>query len=564
MKKITKFLLALAAIIWSGSSFAQFSATWLAQYQHTVSPGFSNEARKVVEDASGNIFVLADVTSDVDPAGFHGTGTYHYITLTKYSTTGSVLNSANVNIQKHIYSGFDNLSAFGLEVDASGNVYAGYSFWGSALNNFDIALTKFSNTLTRLWSNTYSTPGDDLGVDMKLQSTGVLFAVVKSINATTDYTVIKTVPSNSPAVVVYTFPSSSAVINSLALNGSQNAFVAGYSTKGVWKNAYVASITLATSTLAWASIYTPLGYTGDDVANNVTVGIDGNVYTVGTTFQGLNAGKQVFVLKNQPANPRFDFVSVFGYPTVDDEGLFINASENGWLYVGSVSSNYLSTVYRLASSGGGAMNPTKASFGIVPGSPYTAVTGLTMTAMRVSSSKNIYITGEVMATGPSGSYSSAYLNKASVVFGNALIKVGGMPVEGDFDHNLKGVDLSLDYAKTDVYWLRSFWNDSHSSEIVELIDVNVPAPLRSTAPDNFADKNALISITPNPASANVTINADENINNIEILDITGNRVLAATAATAQLSLDVSMLTPGIYFCKIHTESTEIVRRLVIK
>src|ERR1043166_5461440 len=99
------------------------------------------------EDPSGNIFVLSDNTSDIDPNGLHSMTTYHYVVLNKYSTNGVLLISQVIDVQKHITSGFNNVSAFGLEVDASGNVYVGYALWFPTTAH-DVVLSKFTNTLT--------------------------------------------------------------------------------------------------------------------------------------------------------------------------------------------------------------------------------------------------------------------------------------------------------------------------------------------------------------------------------------------------------------------------------
>src|SRR4029077_12631160 len=106
-----------------GKGYAQFSNLWNISYQHTAKPNFSNESRKIAQDAAGNIFVLADVTSDGAVVGT----TYHYVTLLKYSSSGTLLLQKDMNINNHVVSGFDNLSAFGLGIDGSGNVYIGYT-----------------------------------------------------------------------------------------------------------------------------------------------------------------------------------------------------------------------------------------------------------------------------------------------------------------------------------------------------------------------------------------------------------------------------------------------------
>jgi len=556
MKKITTLF---SAMLFVGAALAQFSVTWNSQYQHTTTTNYSNEARRIIEDPSGNVFVMMDVTSDIDPTGLHGTGSWNYVVLNKYSPNGVLLNSININIQKHIYSGYNNLGAFGLEVDAAGNIYTGYITWNS-ITNFDVALSKYNNSLVRQWTNTYGGNGDDIGVDMKLHSNGNIYAVVKSTNVTTEYSIIKSVNSSNPAVLVYTYAPNSAVIRTIALDNASRAYVGGYSMKGVFKNAYIGCVNITTNTLAWNSIYTPSTFTGDDMINKIVVGVDGNVYSTGITYQGVNNGNQVLAIRNLANNPRLDFVRILGNMGVSDNGVEINAAESGWVYIGSVS-GVQAVVYRFPSNGI-FTTPGKATFGPTPASAYNSIDALTLNSMKISSAKNIYITGGVTATDNQGQFVSSYFEKASVVFGNALVKVGGLTVEGAFGHNLEGVDLSLDYGKADVYWIRSFWDDTHSVERVEVIDVNVPAPLRESS-TGFDRENINVTLSPNPARNQVTISSESLVSSVEVIDLTGNRVLFIPVESNQSSLDVSSLSNGIYFCKVKTEQGELIKRLVI-
>jgi hypothetical protein len=182
--------------------------------------------------------------------------------------------------------------------------------------------------------------------------------------------------------------------------------------------------------------------------------------------------------------------------------------------------------------------------------------------MKVSAGKNIYVTGGVTATDNQGTFTSSYFEKASVVFGNALVKLGGLPVEGAYSHNLEGVDLTLDYAKADVYMLRSYWDNAHTTEHIELLDVNVPAPLREASLTE--NTNFSITLSPNPAHGQVRIASESNLKNVVVMDLTGNNVLSSTLESTQASIDVSALATGIYFCKIETEQGTKVQRLVIE
>ena len=74
-------------------------------------------------DPAGNSYVLADVTSNIDPSGNSGATTYHYVVILKYNSAGTLLLSKNINVINHTISGFNNLGAFGLEIGADGFLY---------------------------------------------------------------------------------------------------------------------------------------------------------------------------------------------------------------------------------------------------------------------------------------------------------------------------------------------------------------------------------------------------------------------------------------------------------
>ena len=542
-------------------ALAQFPITWTAQFQHTSSFGYSNEGRRVAEDASGNIFILSDVTSNIDPNGVLGTINYHYVNLTKYSSTGSILAKTNVEIKDHVTVGFNNYSAFGLEVDASGMVYIGFAMWNNTAN-FDVVLAKYNNALNAvpLWINNYSTPGSDLGVDMKVSPSGTLYAVIKSTNITTAYTLIKGNAAGTAPTTVYTFTANSTVINSLAIDGFSRAYVAGYLTQSFSKNVYVAEINTSNNTLVWGTTYSGKGVIGDDVANKITIGVDGKIYTVGSTFISGAQGTQTLVLRNTQGNPHFDFVKTLkGGGLINASGVQISATESGWLYIGAITTTQ-ATVFRIPSNGVFTV-PTYVTYNPTPTASFTAVTGVTLSALKVSSVKNIYITGSVSVTSASGPYTCSYFNKASVVFGNALNKSGGMPIDGSYSHNYEGVDISLDYGKADVYWLRNYWDASHNTEKVELIDLNVPSPLRET--NSELNTVATISLYPNPAKNEVMVQSDDIINAVEIMDLTGNRVLFMEIKSEQALLDISTLSNGIYLCRIQTEQGSTIKRLAV-
>jgi len=549
----------LLLCLFSLNSQAQFSTAWTANYQHTASPNFSNEGRKVAEDPAGNIFVLSDNTSDIDPMGIQGTTTYHYVTVVKYSTTGALLNTLEIEVYDHVTSGYDIEGAFGLKVDAAGDVYIGYATY-DIISGYDVALAKFNNNLARIWTSLYSTNDDDKGIDFKLDATGTLYAVVKTTGTQINYSIIKSNSSSGPADLIYAFPHTSVVINSFDLDGSQMAYVGGYAYKGGYKDAYIGAIDILNSTLLWGTTYSTKGIIGDDVINDITVGIDGNIYSTGTTFQGAN-GDRILVTRNLPGNPRFDYVKIMKGYSINTGGFLINASESGWVYIGAASLTNVGNVYVFRIPDNGIYSyPGVIMFEPVPGVAYTGINSIKLTGMVISSSKNIYITGGIAATGPSGDFNCSYLKKASVVFGNALMDAGGSTVDGQPGSNYDGADLTLDYSKTDVYWLRNYWNANHNNEYAQLLDVSVPSPLRES--ENVGEV-ATISIYPNPASSLVQVSGNNLITDIEIFDIAGNRVLYSSVGSMMTRLDVSALAQGYYMVKTNTEMGPQVKVLII-
>jgi len=558
MKKIT-LVSVLLLYLNPFNSYGQFTSVWSAVYQHTTSPGYSNEGRKVAVDPAGNIFILSDNTSDIDPNGIQGAVTYNYITISKYSTTGSLLNSLAIEVYNHVISGFELEGVFGLNVDAAGDVYIGFTSY-DAITGYDVAIGKYDNDLNRIWLNYYITNGDEKGIDFKIDGAGTIYALVKTVDTQAHYSIIQSVPFSAPPILIIDFPGNIVTINSFDIDENQTAYVGGYIYKGGYRDAYIGAVDVTNGSILWGSFYSPKGIMGDEIITQVTIGVDGNIYSTGTSFQGA-AGNCALVTKNQPGNPKFDFVKILRGQIPNISGCLINATESGWVYVGASALTDASVyVFRIPDDGIYSY-PGMIQYLPEPSMFYTAINSIRLNDMKVSSSQCVYITGGIAATGPVGDFNCSYMYKSRVVFGNALIDDGGMPVDGQFSLNYEGVALALDYSKSDVYWLRNLWDDTHANEAAELTDINIPAPLRKSIQDSETHS---ISLSPNPASTIVEVAFNETIKDVEIFDVAGNRVLYATVESVMTRLNVSELASGYYIVKANTEVGTQMKPLIIK
>ena len=77
---------------------------------------------------------------------------------------------------------------------------------------------------------------------------------------------------------------------------------------------------------------------------------------------------------------------------------------------------------------------------------------------------------------------------------------------------------------------------------------------------DFAENS--VSITPNPASDHILITSPKPVEMLEVLDISGRRVMTAVPSENTLQLSVSDLESGVYFVKLRTGGETIVRKFV--
>jgi uncharacterized delta-60 repeat protein len=226
-------------------------------------------------DGSGNAYVT----------GYSYTGYYYrdYATI-KYS-------SAGVPLWTNRFNGTGNASdtATALAVDGGGNVYVtGYSTGSGA--NEDYATIKYSSAGVPLWTSRFNGAGndDDEATALAVDSNGDVYVTGWSapVNGSLlyDYATIK---YSSAGVLLWTKRFNGAgnlddEATALAVDGSGNVYVTGYST-GSGGNYDYATIKYSTVGVPlWTNLFNGVG-NGDDEPTALAVDSDGNVYVTGYT-----------------------------------------------------------------------------------------------------------------------------------------------------------------------------------------------------------------------------------------------------------------------------------------
>ena len=539
---------------------AQFTENWGLQIQATTTANYSHEGRKIISDANSNVFVLGDYSSDKDSSG-HGVGTTQFsVRIHKYNFQGTLLTWAYIPVNGLITNGFNRSSGFGLELDASGNVYVGYSVL-NASGNFDVVIASYSNNLIRNWTKTYATGGDDAGVSLKING-NLAIAVVKTTNGgNITYSVVKADNVGTVATLLYSFQANNDIVNSLAVNGTKTYYVAGYSMVSGAKVAMLACIS-SLGSLKWKSTYNHGSTTGDDYNANLLLGNDGFIYTVGTTYSNAADGNDGMVLQYNTSGILLR--NLFLHKSTTDVGSTIANGPSNYVFAACSNTSSVS-VYKIQTNG--VLSPTlSTTYNPTPTSSYLSISAVSIADMKVAASNNVYLCGTVEGTTSAGNFSSAILGKFGL--NGFLFKLlNYQPFVADFGDNYRSVNMGLDGYKNDILLLRNQWGtySSHATENVDITDFDGGASLRlmqeSTLSENSIPE---FTVYPNPASEKITVASPLEISTIEISDLTGKIVRTVKVNSVEAQILVSDLNKGLYVCKsTSVDGSVTMKRLVI-
>lgn len=528
-----------------------FTANWNDKYQNTSSNNFSNEARKVVANpTNGFVYVLADVTSDLDSSGIQSTQTFNYTVLIQYDTLGNILNTVSIDVGAHTVAGFDRSSGFGLELDASGNVYVGYNSFTTP-TSYDVNISKYTSNLNELWNYQFNPTSSDVGIDMKVSTTGIAYSIVKSIGAggAVRHRIIRAFGPGSATTTYFNFTITNDYYTSLAIDNSQFLYLAGYrpsSVTGTGKLISTACVsTGSTPFLKWSSIDNCGTVAGDDVARHIVVGPDGFLYMVGYSTGNAQHGIDAFTFKLAPGTGKKVWEN-FINNTLTDGAFLVNVPDLTTVNVGWTSGSVASVDQINASTG---LLNRRVSYPPTPAPPYTSLGQTTITGMVTSTvGKNVYLTGTIAATNAGQNFEAAWLVKFNFSSRSTSPRIENVAgVEGSFAQSKRASGIALDNSRSTIYWTRDI-TETFISHLQEKIEVS---SLRGSGTFRFQQLSGSndLTIYPNPVQNELRVIGCTEPSAWQIVNLFGQIAVQGVLQNNN-TLNTSDLPEGSYLLKI--------------
>ncbi|MFM7080308.1 MAG: T9SS type A sorting domain-containing protein [Bacteroidota bacterium] len=563
---LTNILLVSTIGILPAQGQASFNMLWRDGYQHTSNNNFSNEVREIVTNQStGDFFMLADFTSNVDMGGTPTATTYNYTAVLKYDINGVFQYQKLFDVGQHNVIGFERKSGFALEIDQAGNVYAGYTTFNSS-TDYDLKVTKLDPSLNVLWTHTYNALSKDDGVDLVVSPTAVAYAIVKSGTAATNYRyrLIKAASNLTSTAAFYSFPLGDHPA-SMTMDAAGNFYYTGHrvQSNGGGNAVLTGSLTStgSSATVRWARADDIGGGSGDDIGRYITIGADGFAYVAGSAQGPVQHGQDAITMKYATSNGKLQWTNVINF-TLSDGAFFVEVPDISNVYTGWKGGNAV-YVDRISAVGGlytgrGVYNP-------VPQGPYTSISGVSLEDMSISPSKGIYVSGTVSANNGSQALQAVYIAKFNFQArstGNLAPSVLA-PVEGDFQESRANMQMVLNNSFKKIYTACNNARDNanHQQEAIEFSAWESPNTFRLQEQESIQ----AVDVYPNPsADGTFQFNTSLGARQVRVTDLTGRVVesLDFSDLKHDFSLNLTHCVKGTYLVEVigfegHSEIVKI-------
>lgn len=135
------------------------------------------------------------------------------------------------------------------------------------------------------------------------------------------------------------------------------------------------------------------------------------------------------------------------------------------------------------------------------------------------------------------------------------------------ENGVVDLDLNGSFTYTPNYGFSGIDNftyciyDGQSLSNEAKVYISVDEPVMDIFENNETQAN--LKIYPNPASENLYIECYENIEEIEIFDFSGTKVLARKEDSQKLTVNITNLDAGIYFVKTKSKTKYLLKKVVV-
>lgn len=320
---------------------AKFASNGNIQWATYYGGSRDDELSGITIDTAGNIYITGNTrsssgiaTSGAFQTSFSGTGVSDAL-IAKFTSGGN-------RIWGSYFGGTSNDRGHSISLDNSGDIVmlgmtgsSGLATTGAYQTSpggaaYDIFITKFNNSGSRLWATYYGGSDNETGGVVKIDTSGNI--IIGGITYST-----------SGIATSGAYQTSNA-------GGTNDGFLAKFNTNG--------------SSLIWGTYF---GGTSRDNITGITVDLPGNIYLTGFTdspsgiatsgaYQSTNAGKTDAMIAKFNSGGNIQWATYYGGSDVDN-GYDIDFNKNGYLYISgkTTSSNGMATTgaYQTTYSGGG-------------------------------------------------------------------------------------------------------------------------------------------------------------------------------------------------------------------
>jgi uncharacterized delta-60 repeat protein len=548
MKKVMKKIITLslfALLLISNNSGSQVTEEWVKRYNGPENS--ADDGNSLAIDGFGNVYVTGLSM---------GSGTsYDYATL-KYENSGYLQWYARYNGY-----GNDNDQARSIAVDGSGNVYVTGLSTGIGTYN-DYATVKYNSIGVQQWVKSYNGPGKsvDQANSIAVDGSGNVYVTGFSAGSGTsnDYATIKYNSSGTELWVSrYDGPAhSNDQAKSLVIDASGNVYVTGWSFATGTNFDYATIKYNSSGVEQWVQRYNGPGYYYDFAAA-IAVDASGNVYVTGGSY-GPESDFDYATIKYNSSGFQQWVQRYIGPASGDDKAtsLKIDASGNvyvtGWSESSLSSLDYVSIKYKPT-----GVQLWEARYNGIGNSEDMA------NSIAIDVSGNVYVTGSSYGTGTYRDYATLKYNASGVQQWEARY-------DGTGNNDDEARSIAVD-GSGNVY-VTGYSNGWGTGRDYATIKYSQPTPkLEKSISSSLPDEYLLDQNYPNPFNPSTTIKfslpVEDNVV-IIVSDISGKQVAELLdqnmeAGNHEITFNGSNLSSGVYFYRIITSRFTDVKKMIL-